>query len=143
MATPSTNDPTAYAATLLRITLGVMFLAHGLLKFMVFTLPGTAGFFESVGLPGWAAYMVAPAEVLAGIALVAGFQVRAVALATLPILLGALYTHTGSGWLFTNKNGGWEYPAFLVIVAIVVALLGEGRFAVSGTRARVRRTALA
>lgn len=143
MTTPSTNDSTAAAATLLRITLGVMFLAHGLLKFVVFTLPGTAGFFESVGLPGWAAYVVAPAEVLAGIALVAGFQVRAVALATLPILIGALYTHAGSGWLFTNKNGGWEYPAFLVIVAIAVALLGEGRLAVSGSRARVARSALA
>ncbi|MEO7405151.1 MAG: DoxX family protein [Burkholderiales bacterium] len=143
MTTPSTNDSTAAAATLLRITLGVMFLAHGLLKFVVFTLPGTAGFFESVGLPGWAAYVVAPAEVLAGIALVAGFHVRAVALATLPILIGALYTHAGSGWLFTNKNGGWEYPAFLVIVAIAVALLGEGRLAVSGSRARVARSALA
>jgi putative oxidoreductase len=124
----STND---YAALTLRNTLGLMFVAHGLLKFFVFTLAGTAGFFESVGFPGWAAYIVAPFEVLAGVALIFGIYTRWVAAASVVVLLGALLVHIGNGWLFTNKNGGWEYPAFLVFTAITVALLGGGRIAVT------------
>ncbi len=118
-----------YAALFLRLALGGMFLAHGLLKFLVFTLIGTAGFFDSVGFPGWTAYIVAPAEVLAGVALIAGFQTRWVALASVPILLGSLAVHAGQGWLFSNVGGGWEYPAFLTVAAVVVTLLDGGRFA--------------
>lgn len=125
---PTNND---YAALVLRLALGVMFLTHGLLKFLVFTLPGTAGFFASVGFPGWTAYVVAPAEVLAGLALIVGLQTRWVALAGVPVLLGALAVHAGNGWLFSNANGGWEYPLFLVAIALAVALLGGGRIAVS------------
>lgn len=119
------------AALLLRSTLGVMFLAHGLLKIVVFTLPGTAAFFESLGFPGWTAYVVGPAEALAGAALLLGFQTRAVALASLPILLGSLVAHAGNGWLFSNANGGWEFPLFLIATAVVVALLGGGRLAMT------------
>ncbi len=126
-----THKTSDYAALLLRLSLGGMFLAHGLLKILVFTLPGTAGFFESVGFPGWAAYIVAPAELLAGLALIAGFQTRWVALAGIPILLGALAVHAGNGWSFTNAKGGWEFPLFLVLTAVVVALLGGGRIAVT------------
>ena len=126
-----TNKTFDYAALLLRLSLGGMFLAHGLLKILVFTLPGTAGFFESVGFPGWAAYIVAPAELLAGLALIAGFQTRWVALAGIPVLLGALAVHAGNGWLFSNAKGGWEFPLYLVLTAVVVALLGGGRIAVT------------
>ena len=122
-----------YAALLLRLALGGLFVAHGLLKLLVFTLPGTAGFFESVGFPGWTAYIVAPAEVLAGVALIAGFQTRWVALAGIPILLGALAVHAGNGWSFSNAKGGWEFPLYLVLSAVVVALLGGGRIAVTRT----------
>ena len=124
-------DTTDYAALTLRLALGAMFLSHGLLKFFVFTLPGTAGFFESVGFPGWTAYIVTPAEVLAGVALIAGFQTRWVALAAIPILFGSLAVHTGNGWVFSNPKGGWEYPLYLLVTAAVVALLGGGRIAFS------------
>lgn len=120
-----------YATLLLRLMLGGMFLAHGLMKFVTFTLAGTAGFFESLGFPAWTAYVVAPAEVLAGVALLAGFQSRRVAIASVPILLGAMSVHLGNGWLFSNANGGWEYPLYLVATAGVVALLGGGRFAIT------------
>lgn len=130
----------SYGATLLRVTLGVILLAHGLLKVLVFTLPGTAGFFASQGFPAWLAYPVVAGELLGGIALIAGFEARLVALASLPILLGALAVHSGNGWLFTSPNGGWEYPALLVVLAANVALLGEGAFAfgnpVTGARRR-------
>ncbi len=118
------------AALLLRLALGIMFLAHGLLKVMVFTVPGTVGFFESVGFPGFLAYLVIAAEVGGGLLLIAGVATREVSLALVPVLLGALYVHAGAGWLFTNENGGWEYPAFLVVATVVQALLGSGRYAI-------------
>ena len=125
------NNQTEYAATILRIAVGAMFLAHGLLKLLVFTLPGTAGFFESVGFPAALAYIVTYAEIGGGVMLIAGLFVRAVNLALLPVLLGALYVHWSAGWVFSNANGGWEYPAFLIATSIASALLGLGRFALA------------
>ena len=124
------NNNIDYAALILRIGLGSMFIAHGLLKVMVFTLPGTVAFFEQVGFPGWTAYVVTFAEIGGGTLLLAGVAVRAVSIALLPVLLGATFVHFGSGWVFSNPNGGWEYPAFLSLAAVVQALLGPGRFAV-------------
>jgi putative oxidoreductase len=117
------------ATLILRLSLGIMFIAHGLLKVMVFTLPGTVGFFESVGFPGWMAYVVTFAEIGGGALLILGFETRKVAMALIPVLLGAVYVHLGNGWVFSSANGGWEYPAFLVVATIVMALLGSGRYA--------------
>lgn len=124
------NTTSQWAALIMRLSLGAMFLAHGLLKVFVFTLPGTAAFFESISFPGWAAYIVGPAEVLAGIALIVGFKTRLVSIATLPILVGAVVPHWANGWLFSAPNGGWEYPAFLIAATISLALLGSGKFAI-------------
>ncbi len=125
------NNQTEYAATLLRVAVGAMFLSHGLLKLLVFTLPGTAGFFESIGFPAALAYVVTFAEIGGGLMLITGLFVRAVNLALLPVLLGALYVHWSAGWVFSNTNGGWEYPAFLIAASIASALLGLGRFALT------------
>ncbi|KXS32548.1 MAG: hypothetical protein AWT59_1317 [Candidatus Gallionella acididurans] len=120
-----------YAALVLRVSLGTLFIAHSLLKWLVFTLPGAAGFFESVGLPGWLAYITTFVELAGGIALITGIYARYVALALIPILLGAIFSvHGANGWLFTNKGGGWEYPAFWAIALFVQFLLGDGAFAV-------------
>ena len=118
------------AALILRTSLGVMFIAHGLLKVMVFTLPGTVQFFDAMGFPGWMAYVVTFAEIAGGIALVAGIYTRQIAVALVPVLIGALYVHSGNGWVFTSENGGWEYPLFLVSATVVQALLGPGRYVV-------------
>lgn len=120
-----------YAAFALRLALGTMFIAHGLLKIMVFTPAGTVKFFESLGLPGPLAYVVMGAEVLGGIAILIGLHARWVAAALVPILLGSIYPHAANGWLFTAQGGGWEYPAFLTMTAIGQALLGDGKFAVT------------
>jgi putative oxidoreductase len=124
-----------HAAFLLRLALGVMFLAHSvILKLFVYTLPGTAGFFQSLGLPGWSAYLTFAAEVVGGVLLILGVQSRWVALVLLPILVGATWTHAGNGWMFGNPNGGWEYPLYLSLLAVVQMLLGDGAFALSPSR---------
>jgi len=125
------NQNSANAAFILRLALGSMSVAHGLLKIFVFTLPGTVGFFEQVGFPGWTAYLVVFVEVVGGLMLIAGVYVREVSIALVPILLGATYVHLGNGWVFNNANGGWEYPAYLTVLAVVQAMLGPGRFALS------------
>jgi putative oxidoreductase len=112
------KQSTDLSVLLVRVSLGAILIAHSLLKIFVFTLAGTAGFFESVGFPGWAAYLVAPLELVAGGLLIAGYKVKIVAAVVLPVLLGAAYVHIGNGWLFTNKNGGWEFPVLLVMLAI-------------------------
>jgi putative oxidoreductase len=124
-----------YAALVLRVSLGLMFIAHALLKYAVFTMPGTVKFFESVGLPGPLAYVVVIAELVGGALILLGAWSRWVSAALIPVLLGALFVHAGNGWLFTNANGGWEYPAFLVAVAAAQALLGDGKFAISSVLA--------
>jgi putative oxidoreductase len=119
-----------YAATLLRVALGAMFIAHSLiLKHFTYTLPGTAQFFESLGLPAALAYATFWAELIGGVLLVAGLGSRWVALALVPILAGAAWVHAGNGWVFSAQNGGWEYPVFLIAASVVQALLGDGRFA--------------
>jgi putative oxidoreductase len=120
---------TAYAALLLRVSLGALFVAHAGLKIFVFTLPGTVQFFESIGYPGFFAYVVTFAELFGGIALILGFQVRAVSLAFVPILIGATLQHAGNGWVFTSQGGGWEFPAFWTVTLLVQALLGAGAHA--------------
>jgi len=121
------------AAFILRISLGVMYLAHSVvLKLMTFGLPGTAQFFVSVGLPGGLAYLTFAAEAAGGVLLILGIQSRWVALSLLPALLGAiLWVHAGNGWVFTAPQGGWEYPAFLIAASIVQVLLGDGAYALS------------
>lgn len=118
------------AALALRLSLGVMFVAHSIiLKYFTFTLAGTAQFFESLGLPAALAYLTFAAEALGGIALILGFKTRLTALALIPVLLGAFWVHSGNGWVFSSANGGWEYPLFLIVVSAVVALLGSGAYA--------------
>ena len=124
------NRTAPYAALALRVTLGVMFIAHSLvLKYFTFTLPGTAQFFESLGLPAALAYFTFWAELIGGVLLVAGLGTRWVALALIPILAGAAWVHLGNGWVFSAANGGWEYPVFLIAVSFVQVLLGDGKYA--------------
>jgi putative oxidoreductase len=126
-----TDSRTApYAALLLRLSLGALFLAHAALKLVVFTPAGTARFFASVGLPPALAYVTIAVEVVGGVALILGVWTRVVAIAVAPILLGAIFTvHGAAGFFFNNANGGWEFPAFWILALIVQALLGDGAFA--------------
>jgi putative oxidoreductase len=119
-----------YGIALLRISLGVMLIAHSVvLKYYTFTLAGTAGYFESLGLPGFLAYVVFGMEAVGGVLLVLGVRTREVAAALIPILVGAFWVHSGNGWVFSNAGGGWEYPLYLIVLSGAQVLLGEGAFA--------------
>lgn len=118
-----------YAILLLRLCLGAMFIAHAMLKVRVFTIPGTVKYFESLGLPGFVAYITIAAELGGAAALIFGIWPRYVALLLIPLMLGTIVTvHGKNGWLFTNKDGGWEYPAFWSAALLAVFLLGDGPF---------------
>ncbi|ENO14427.2 DoxX family protein [Marinobacter nanhaiticus D15-8W] len=120
----------SYGITTLRISLGLILIAHSLwLKLVIFTLPGTAAFFESIGLPGITAYAVFLVEATTGIALVLGIESRWAALLAVPVMAGATWAHAANGWLFTNAGGGWEYPLFLTVATLAQALLGDGALA--------------
>ncbi|MBA4492617.1 DoxX family protein [Paracoccus sp. S1E-3] len=126
------EDAALAAAMLLRVALGVLFLAHAGLKIFVFTPAGAAGYFGSLGLPEGLAYLTIAAEVLGGIALIVGFQTSLVALALVPVLLGAaVLAHGPNGFWFSNEGGGWEYPAFWALALLVQSLLGGGKYAVT------------
>ena len=123
-----------YAATLLRVALGLLFLAHAGLKIFVFTPAGTAQFFGSLGLPPALAYLVIAIEVIGGVALIFGVYSRIAALALIPGMVGAIViVHGAAGFFFNNPNGGWEYPAFWIVGLVAVALLGDGAYALRPT----------
>jgi putative oxidoreductase len=135
----SNLQTTSLAALLLRVSLGVMYLTHSLvLKVGTFGMAGTVGFFQSLGLPGWTAWATVIAEVVGGTLLILGVGSRFVALVLTPILLGAIWVHSGNGWVFSAANGGWEYPLYLIVLSIAQALLGDGAFALSSLRAQTR-----
>ncbi len=119
-----------YGIALLRVSLGILFLAHVALKIFVFTVPGFVGYFASLGLPAVAAYGVIALELVGGIALVLGIYAPWIAVPLAIEMLGTIVmVHGHNGWLFTNKGGGWEYPAFWAISLVAITLLGDGAFA--------------
>jgi putative oxidoreductase len=118
-----------YGALLLRVSLGALFIAHGLLKVLVFTVPGTVAYFEKIGYPGFFAYLTILGELGGGVLLVSGIFTRWIALALVPLMIGATLQHVGNGWLFSATGGGWEFPVFWIAALLVQALLGDGALA--------------
>lgn len=131
------NKTAPYAALLLRVALSILFFAHVGLKIFVFTPAGTAQFFASLGLPGWLAYVTILWELVTAVTLLLGIWCRGIALASIPILLGAIFSvHGPAGFFFNNPNGGWEFPALWIIGLIALALVGDGPYALKPTRSR-------
>jgi mono/diheme cytochrome c family protein/uncharacterized membrane protein YphA (DoxX/SURF4 family) len=117
----------SYAAFFLRLCLGILFVAHALLKWRVYTIPGTATMFRSLGLPGWFAYLIIAVELIGGACLILGIVPRYVALLLIPEILATIVTvHGKNGWAFNSNGGGWEYPAFWAAALLVLFLLGDG-----------------
>lgn len=131
--TPAINPD--LAATILRVSTGGLFLVHGLTKLFVFTPAGTAGYFQSLGLPGALGYATMAIEILGGLALLAGYMTRWVSLLMVFVLLGAAwFGHVANGFGFGNAGGGWEYPVFWAVVMLALSFLGDGKFAVSNRK---------
>jgi putative oxidoreductase len=126
-----------YALLALRVTTGALFLYHGLVKLFVFTPAGTAGYFESIGLPGALGYLTMLVEIAGGVALILGIRTRIVSAALVPVLLGAAwFGHGAGGFNWSNAGGGYEYPLMWAIVQASLAALGDGALALlPGSRA--------
>ncbi|MBB4755564.1 LysR family transcriptional regulator [Xanthomonas arboricola] len=132
LASPRTA---AYGAALLRISLGALFLVHGLIKLLVFTPAGTVAYFQSLGLPGALAYLTIALELGLGLSMLLGIYARWVGLLGVPLLLGTIISvHGGNGFGFSNPGGGWEYPALWAVLLVVQSLLGEGAWALKPAR---------
>lgn len=123
------------AALILRVSTGVFFLVHGLTKLLVFTPAGTAGYFQSLGLPGGLGYLTMALEILGGIALILGIGTRYLAPVMAAVLLGAAwFGHAGNGFGFANPGGGWEYPVLWAFAMIALAFLGDGAWSLARRR---------
>jgi putative oxidoreductase len=111
---------------ILRLALGLMYLAHGATKLFVFTPAGTAQYFASLGVPGFMGYLAIIAELGGAAALLTGVKARWAALILTPLLLGTIVlVHGAHGWMFANPGGGWEYSAFLIAASLALFFQGE------------------
>ena len=129
----------SYAALLLRVSMGVMFIAHGaLLKLLEYGVAGTVGYFVSIGYPAFVAYLVIGAEIVGGLMLILGLKVRLVALALVPLMIGATLQHIPNGWMFGYQGGGFEFPLFWTVALLVQALLGNGAHALEAANGSPR-----
>jgi putative oxidoreductase len=136
----NTNNLTLnnHGAFLLRLTLGVIMLNHGLMKLTVFGVDGTVGYFASLRLSPVIAYLTMFGEIAAGLGLISGVLTRLAAALSIPVLAGATWVHAGNGWVFSNAGGGWEFPLLLAVLAVIVTIQGGGSLALENTEA-VRR----
>ncbi len=128
-----------YGAFLLRISLGVMWISHACLKWFVFTIPGFAGWLESAGFSPIFAWPVFLMEIIGGTLILLGFYGRYVSAILVPVLVVAMYSHMGNGWVHTSTGGGWEYPLFLIMASIAHFLNGDGVYSVRSMGALTSR----
>jgi len=121
------------AKLLLRVTLGVLILLHGIAK-LNGGLSGITGMVEAQGLPGFLGYAVLIGEVVAPLMVIAGFHARIGAvLIALNMVVAIVLVHMGELGSF-NAQGGWalELQGMFLATAVAIALLGPGRFSVNG-----------
>ena len=118
---------------LLRITLGVLILLHGIAK-LNGGLSGITGMVEAQGLPGFLGYAVLIGEVVAPLMLIAGFHARIGGLLVAANMLVAIVLAHMGQLASLNGQGGWalELQGMFLGTALVVALIGPGRFSVNG-----------
>jgi putative oxidoreductase len=128
------NDsrPADYAALIMRVTMGLLFLFHGGTKLFVIGPAGTMAMFENhIGLPGWFGLFIIALEMVGGICLIIGFNVRLASILLAGDLIGAIaLVHIHHG--FSASAGGVEYVGFWTIALISQVLLGNGALAVRG-----------
>ncbi|MBA9026553.1 MULTISPECIES: DoxX family protein [Bacillaceae] len=115
-------------AVILRIVLGLTFFIHGFVKFQG-GINNTVGFFDSIGIPGFLAYLVAGIELIGGIALILGIGTRIVSVLFAVIMLGAIFTvKFPLGFLGNGQMAGYEMELALLAMAIFLAFANQSRF---------------
>lgn len=120
--TETHKKPIQWDAHILRCALGIMFLAHAYLKPFVHGFAWMQEFFSQVGLPPFLVYVAFVLELTAGILLLANRFVLYVCVVMLVEMLIITSIHFGNGWLFAATGGGWEYPAFLAVSLVTLAI---------------------
>ena len=127
------NTQADFGKLILRLTLGVLVLLHGVAKLRG-GLDPIAGMVTAQGLPAFLAYGALVGEVLGPLMLIAGFYARIGAvLVAVNMLFAFALAHVGQLGML-NEQGGWalELQAMFLFTAIALALLGPGRFSVNG-----------
>ena len=127
----------SWAITILRVVIGVMFVAHGAQKLFQLGIHGVAGFFGAAGipLPLVSATIVTLVEFIGGIALILGLLTRwAAALNAFDMVVAILVVHLKNG--FFDQNHGIEYPLTVLAACIVLAVVGPGAASVDGALAK-------
>ncbi|MEM8967509.1 MAG: DoxX family protein [Bacteroidota bacterium] len=123
----SDND---LASLLLRISIGSMFILHGLGKPLVVGMEAVIPGFVEQGFPVWTAYASTAVEITGGTMLLIGYYARLASLTLIPVSVGILVYHFSNGWVFHNLGGGWEYPQLILISLVVILLLGTGKYGI-------------
>lgn len=109
-------------STLMRVVMGILFLAHGINKFQT-GLGNVEGWFVSLGLPGFMAYGVAILELVGGIMLIVGLFTRYVSALFTIMLIGAIVTTKLSAGLLGNGQGaGYELDLSFMLVTIYLSV---------------------
>lgn len=107
--------------TILRVFLGATFLIHGLAKFQG-GIENTAGFFESLGIPGFTAYVVALIELIGGIAVILGIGTRVISILFAIVLAVAIVkVKIAVGFLGNGQMAGYELDLALMAISIYLA----------------------
>jgi len=122
--------------TLLRVTLGLVILPHGLQKtfgwFGGYGFTGTMGFFSSIGIPAFLGFLAIAAESAGAIALIAGVTTRVAAFGLVVNMLVAASMHRANGffmnWTGQQKGEGIEYHILFLAIAVVIMIAGAGRW---------------
>ncbi|ABF41954.1 DoxX [Candidatus Koribacter versatilis Ellin345] len=120
---------------LMRVMVGVVFVAHGLQKLLVYHYPGVVGSFQKMGIPapGVSAALAIAAELIGGLMLVTGFYTRLAAIPvafTMFVAIGQVHLHNG----FFAQGGGFEYPLTLLVANVAFMISGGGAFALDNLR---------
>jgi putative oxidoreductase len=116
-------------ATILRVVLGATFLIHGAAKFQG-GIENTVGFFDSLGLPGFTAYLVALIELVGGLAMVLGVGTRIISILFAIVLTVAIVkVKLAGGFLGNGQMAGYELDLALLAISIYLAMTNKSLFA--------------